>query len=211
MRVTLHDLMSTVSIVFSDKLTGLKALDRQRLQFGMIEWMFGEIDKPDEWEIARIANEWKILVHESSESSLGEYAALINTGDELNPGIPHGITRKNIKQIDVFIPNVGGILGLRQAFDAISHEIAHMMVSILVDLGKLPARSRRRLQDKTNPPGSEGNTEVVEVHDRVNEIKQGTRSSKKFRVSGHNVNGLDLGDYELVGIDITDLINTATP
>ena len=143
--------MSTLTIFFSDKLSALRDLDRARLQYGILEWIFGEIDRPNEWEIAKIANEWKILIHESSESTFDEYQALVKPEDELNSGIPHGITRKNIKQIDVFIPNVGGALGLRQAFDAISHEIGHMMVSILVDLGKLDTRSRRRLPDKTNP------------------------------------------------------------
>ena len=199
--------MSTITIFFSHMLSALTDLDRLRLQFGIFEWVFGDIDKPNEWDIARRANEWKILIHESSESQMAEYQALINPGDALNAGIPHGITRKNIKQIDVFIPNVGGILGLRQAFDAISHEIAHMMVSILVDMGKLPPRSKRRLQDKANPPNSEGNTETVEVHDRINEIKNGTRSAKKFRVENHKINDKDLGNFELVGIDITDLIN----
>ena len=199
--------MSTITIFFSQNLSALGDLDRLRLQFGIMEWIFGEIDKPNEWEIARQANEWKVLIHESGESQLAEYQALINPGDALNAGIPHGITRKNIKQIDVFIPNVGGVLGLRQAFDAISHEIAHMMVSILVDLGKLPPRSRRRLQDKANPVGSEGNTETVEVHDRINEIKNGTRAPKKFHVQNHKINDTDLGNFELVGIDISDLIN----
>lgn len=198
---------STIQIFFSHNLTALSNIDRHQLQLGIFTWIFGEIDHPNEWEIAQLANEWKILIHESGESNLDEYKALINPGDTLNSGIPHGITRKTIRQIDVFIPNVGGIIGNRQSFDAISHEIAHMMLAILVDLGKLPRRSTRRLQDKTNPPGSEGNTEVVEVHDRINEINQGTRQPMKYHVTKHNVAGLDLGEFELVGIDIRDLIN----
>lgn len=197
----------TITIEFSNKLTGLSEKDKHKLRLGIIKWIFGEINKPQEWEIAKRANEWKIIIHESSESNLAEYKALINPGDALNTGIPHGITRKTIKQVDVFVPNVGGILGLRQAFDAISHEIGHMMLSILVDLGVLPPRSKRRLQDKTNPPGSEGNTETVEVHDRINEIKQGKRSPMKFHVSNYNVDGIELGEFELVGIDIRDLVN----
>lgn len=202
---------STITIEFSNKLTKLSEIDKHRLRLGILKWIFGEINKPSEWEIAKRANAWKIIIHESSESKLDEYKALVSAGDQLSAGIPHGITRKTIKQVDVFIPNVGGILGLRQAFDAISHEIGHMVLSILVDLGVLPARSIRRMQDKTNKPRSEGNTETVEVHDRINEIKAGKRQPMKFHVSKYKIDGVEIGGFELVGIDIKDLINKAAP
>ena len=197
----------SITINFSDKLAGLSQIDKLRLQMGIFEWVFGEIDSHPEWKLASLANQWTINIHESNESQLDEFRALVDPSDTLANGIPHGITLKNIKQIDVFIPNIGGDLGIRQAFSAISHEICHMMVSLLVDLGVLPSRSRRRLQDKTMPPGSEGNTETTEVHDRENEVKQGARSNKTFSSTNHNVNGVNLGTFELVGIDITDLIN----
>jgi len=196
-----------IKINFSDNLTGLTQVDKLRIEAGIFEWVFGEIDSHPEWQLANLANQWTINIHESNESNLDEFSALINPGDVLANGIPHGITRKNIKQIDVFIPNMGGEIGIRQSFSAIAHEISHMMVSLLVDLGVVPPRSRRRLRDKAAAAGTEGNTETTEVHDRENEVIQGTRSNKKFHLSNHTVRGVNLGTFELVGIDVTDLIN----
>ena len=197
----------TITINYSDKLDRLSQQDKLKIQLGIFEWVFGEIDSHPEWQLASLANEWTINIRESSESQLDEYSTLVGANDTLASGIPHGITRKNIKQIDVFIPNIGGNLGIRQSFSAISHEICHMMLSILVDLGVLPKRSHRRHRDKNAAPGTDGNTETTEVHDRENEVKMGTRSNKKFNVTNRVVNGVNLGTFELVGIDITDLIN----
>jgi len=197
----------TITINYSEKLDGFPQQDKLKLQLGILEWVFGEIDSHPEWQLASLANEWTINIHESSESELEEYGALVGTHDKLANGIPHGMTRKNIKQIDVFIPNIGGNFGIRQSFSAVSHEICHMMLSLLVELGVLPARSRRRYRDKNAAAGTEGNTETTEVHDRENEVRMGIRDNKKFMVTNRTVNGIQLGTFELVGIDITDLIN----
>jgi len=176
---------------------------------GILHWIFGELDTRPEWPLAVMANQWKINIHESSESNLDEHRALVDSRDVLANGIPHGITRKNIKQVDVFIPNIGGNYGIRQSFSAISHEICHMMVSLLVDLNVLPTRSNRRQKDKMMQAGSSGNTETTEVHDREAEVKLGIRQNKKYKVTSREVQGIQIDEFELVGIDITDLINKA--
>jgi|GEM_PF-4561676 len=194
-----------ISIWFSPKLTNLKPVDKAIIETGIIFWGFSDLNTPPEWEIAKRLNDWTIKIWDSSESNSSEFIAL--TSGTLNTGIPHGITRKNIKQVDVFIPNVGGIIALRQSFDAISHELCHMIVSILVDIKVLPPRWVRNYQDKLMRPGTSGNTETVIVHDRDYEDSNGIRPRKRFYRKNFKYQGKNIGPVELVGIDITDLIN----
>ncbi len=203
--------MSTIQIIYSDKLTNLTEKDKLKLNHGIMHWVFDELNKIGRWDIVQKANEWTINIHESEESKLEEFKALVAENEKLDEKIPHGITLKNKKEVHAFIPKEGGTgsYAIRPMFSAISHEICHMMLAILVDFEILEKRSKRRMQDKLNPPGSEANTETTEVHDRANEIKQNKRQPKKLRVSSANIGGHQMDDFELVGIDITDLLQKA--
>lgn len=198
----------TVEIIFSDKLTKLKPLDRAKIQMGVLEWMFGDVDTKPEWPFAVRLNGWKIHFHESSESNLAEYQALVGN-QTLSSGIPHGITNVVTKEIHVFIPDGSGDLFVRQAHDAASHEICHMQVAVLVQMGKLPQRMKRQYQDKLNKPGTEGNTHTVLVHDRDYEDSNGIRPRRIFKIYKYRIGPFTIGSLQLSGIDISDVINDA--
>ncbi len=199
----------TIKILFSDNLTKLTERDKKLIESGIMEWVYGEIDTKSEYKLAVAANQWTIKIMESAESNQEEFKSLVSEFDKLNSNIPHGLTNLVTKTVFVFIPNQSGDLAVRQAFDAISHELCHMLVMILVELGKLEKRTIRSYPDKNVGAGTEGNTWTVLVHDRDYEDSHGLRKRKTYTIKKYNLGPFVIKYMQLSGIDVTDVINNA--
>lgn len=205
-------MLGLVEIHWSDKLTKFSRKDKIKMQIAIFEWLYDEIDTETEEMLAYELEGWKIFIHESSESESDEFRDLVQEGATLNPKIAHGITLKTIKEVHAFIENRSSFFplfgGIRQGFTAIAHEIAHAIVSILVDLGIFPPRAIRKHEDKRVPAGTEGPTEVVLVHDRIWEMNKGIRKPRKYMLFGFKLwSGLRIGTTQFEGIEIRDWIN----
>lgn len=108
----------------------------------------------------KMRSQWKIQILPTSDWKFIDMR-VSNTGT-LNGMIPHGVTGEGIVKAYVIDVDDKGLTSL-QNFSAILHEVAHMILIILMR-GK---RGTFRNADMSgNQPGAKANVSTQEVHDR---------------------------------------------
>lgn len=142
-------------------------------------------------------NDWTINIYPVEDWD-GEDGRSRDTGTT-NPGIPHGVTGDGIIKIYVIDDSDRGLMSI-QNFSTIFHEVAHMLLIIIIR-GK---RGVFRNDDLSgNKKGSQANVSTQEVHDRQME-------GKLYQVKAH----INVGSwfkrkwqsYTAVGIDLRDFL-----
>lgn len=140
--------------------------------------------------------DWEIHIH-PVEDWEGKMEGGANVG-LTNDGIPHGVTGEGKVKVYVIDDSDKGLLAL-QNFSPIFHEIAHMLLLIIMR-GKRGVFRNKDLSG--NKPGSEANVSTQEVHDRM--VEQNTYFVKTHvnfgnwlfkRWTSYTAVGLNLRDY----------------
>jgi hypothetical protein len=185
-----------------------KHLDERKYTDAILEYMFSHIRKKELYPFAVEMNEWTINIRPTTTSDY-DFGNVNNDG-KLNRGIPHGLTNKGTKVVDVWVSDGRGIYSMLQNFITISHELAHLVLIVFFPT----SRSMYRHQDKSwGKAGAIGNFSTTEVHDREHESEFDTFrrfiTIFKWNIFGRNIGRIRLPCLELR--DLTDNPETSNP
>lgn len=189
--------MPTVQIEFHTE-----KIDRKKYEAAILEYLFSHVNRND-LDKAHKINQWTIKI--LPVSMIVNNKDFVGISGTLGGGIPHGVTNANTKMCKIFVNDMKGDLILQQNFMTISHELAHMILSIYYPF----RRSRYRYDDKSwGKAGAEGNFFTVEVHDREKEMVTKKKWIRIIWVWKRNFLGRGIGKVYLPCFDILDLTDT---
>lgn len=184
--------MSTIQLnFFTDKISRRKYTD------AILEWTFSHFRSKMQIDKIIQVNKWTINIYPT-------YMANYSFGDltSLNYEIPHGVTKPTEMVVDCFVKDINNDFVMLQNFMTISHELAHMMLSIFYP----DKRSTYRHNDKSwGKAGEQGNFFVTEVHDREKEMILDKKWIRNIQIYRWNIMGRNIGKFYLKAFDITDL------
>ena len=174
-----------------------KHLDERKYTDAILEYMFSHIRKRELYPYAVEMNKWTINIYPTTQADYN--FGNVNDNAKLNHNIPHGLTNKVTKTVDVWISDKNGIYAMLQNFVTISHELAHLVLIVFFPT----TRSIYRHDDKSwGKAGNSGNFSTIEVHDREKEWKDWKRIVSIFR---WNWFGRNIGRIRLPCLELRDL------
>lgn len=189
--------MPTVRIEFHTE-----KIDVKKYEYAILEYLFSHVNRSD-LDKANKINQWTIKVLPVTMTVNDK--DFIGVKGRLSGGIPHGITNVDLKICKIFVNDMKGDMVLQQNFMTISHELAHLLLSVYYPY----KRSRYRHDDKSwGRAGSEGNFYTTEVHDREFEMVSMKKWIRIIRVWKRKILGKTFGVLYLPCFDITDLTDT---
>jgi hypothetical protein len=172
-------------------------LDDRKYTDAILEYMFGHIRKKELYPFAVEMNKWTINIFPTKVSDYN--FGVVNNNAKLNTGVPHGLTNKGTKTVDVWVSDKDGVYAMLQNFVTISHELAHLVMIVFFPT----TRSQYRHDDKSyGKKGQMGNFSTTEVHDREKEWKDWKRYVTIFR---WNLFGRNIGRIRLPCLELRDL------
>lgn len=188
-------MVSSISINFFTK-----NLDKRKYEDAILEYLFSHIRKKQFWKYAEEFNKWTIKIHDTKNADYD--FGKVNNNAKLNNGIPHGVTNKNTRVVDVWVSDQSGIYAMLQNFVTIAHELAHLVLIVFFPT----TRSQYRHDSKSwGKAGDIGNFSTTEVHDREFEWKDHKRIITIFR---WNFLGRNIGKINLLCLELRDLTDT---
>lgn len=172
-------------------------LDDRKYTDAILEYMFSHIRKKELYPFAVEMNKWTINIFPTKVSDYN--FGVVNNNAKLNTGVPHGLTNKGTKTVDVWVSDKDGVYAMLQNFVTISHELAHLVMIVFFPT----TRSQYRHDDKSyGKKGQMGNFSTTEVHDREKEWKDWKRYVTIFR---WNLFGRNIGRIRLPCLELRDL------
>lgn len=172
-------------------------LDDRKYTDAILEYMFSHIRKKELYPFAVEMNKWTINIFPTKVSDYN--FGVVNNNAKLNTGVPHGLTNKGTKTVDVWVSDKDGVYAMLQNFVTISHELAHLVMIVFFPT----TRSQYRHDDKSyGKKGQMGNFSTTEVHDREKEWKDWKRYVSIFR---WNLFGRNIGRIRLPCLELRDL------
>jgi hypothetical protein len=185
--------METIQILFfTDN------LDQRKYTDAILEFIFSHFRNKKQYDKIVETNKWIVNIFSSKDAKYN----FDGVNGVLNYGVPHGITNKNTRTVDVYVPDLSGDYAMIQNFMTISHELSHMMLAIFYP----DKREKYRHTSKSwGRKGDIGNFYVTEVHDREYEMAKHSKWIRKISIYKWLFFGKNIGKLELPCFDITDL------
>jgi len=187
--------MPTIQIQFETE-----KLDKNLLESLILEYLFSHVNR-DDLDKATKLNLWTVKILPVS--------MIVNDKDwkgvngKVSGGIPHGVTDVEHKVCKIWVNDIKNDLIVLQNFMTISHELAHLLLSIFYP-NKL---GTYRYDDKSwGRAGKQAKFFVTEVHDREHEMSVEGKWIRRIII--HKNSFLRIKSWSVPCFDITDLTDT---